>query len=87
VAVGELGTGDAAPLGNGGKGIAGGGEGRDACDALLRIVELELERLTSLVEPASSNLAFSTTLVQFREYKVRSIDTHLKRGIVFTDSV
>jgi hypothetical protein len=46
--VGELGTPFAgAPLGRGGRGTEGGGDGRELCEELLRIVELELDRWTS----------------------------------------
>lgn len=46
--MGELGAPFAgAPLGRGGRGTEGGGDGRELCEELLRIVELELDRLTS----------------------------------------
>ena len=36
-------------VGSGGSGIAGGGDGSEVCEALLRIIELELDRLPSFV--------------------------------------
>lgn len=74
VDVGELGTPFAgAPLGRGGRGTEGGGDGRELCEELLRIVELELGRMTS---PLTISLYFIylSTVSQIR----------LKKGMAST---
>jgi hypothetical protein len=52
--VGDVGVGLGAPLGRGGRGMAGGGDGKETTDELLRIVELESDRFTSPLEKVAS---------------------------------